>query len=166
MKIISLIVMGLACALTGQYIAFRLGRRVQILEKMLLMFGMIETEISYLSRPTCDLIKALAEKEELKERDFLPICLSFFEKGEDINTAWSESLSVSDRIGGEDACILYSFGENLGKSDSEGQIANCRYHTELTRERLLAARKKREQYASLACGLGMLSGIGIIIILF
>ncbi len=66
MKIISLIVMGLACALTGQYIAFRLGRRVQILEKMLLMFGMIETEISYLSRPTCDLIKALAEKEELK----------------------------------------------------------------------------------------------------
>ncbi len=166
MKIISLIVMGLACALTGQYIAFRLGRRVQILEKMLLMFGMIETEISYLSRPTCDLIKALAEKEELKELDYLPICLSFFEKGEDINTAWSESLSVSDRIGGEDACILYSFGENLGKSDSEGQIANCRYHTELTRERLLAARKKREQYASLACGLGMLSGIGIIIILF
>ena len=166
MKIISLIVMGLACALTGQYIAFRLGRRVQILEKMLLMFGMIETEISYLSRPTCDLIKALAENEELKELDFLPICLSFFEKGEDINTAWSESLSVSDRIGGEDACILYSFGENLGKSDSEGQIANCRYHTELTRERLLAARKKREQYASLACGLGMLSGIGIIIIFF
>ena len=44
MKIISLIVMGLACALTGQYIAFRLGRRVQILEKMLLMFGMIETD--------------------------------------------------------------------------------------------------------------------------
>ena len=166
MKIISLIVMGLACAMTGRYIAFRLSRRVQILEKMLLMFGTVETEISYLSRPTCELIKTLAEKEELKELDFLPICLSLSEKGEDLCSAWAKSLSVSDRIGGEDACILYSFGENLGKSDADGQIANCRYHTELARERLLAARKKREQYASLACGLGMLSGIGIIIILF
>ena len=31
---------------------------------------------------------------------------------------------------------------------------------------LIEAREKRKRYASLACGLGMLSGIGVFIILF
>ena len=72
----------------------------------------------------------------------------------------------SDKITGEDSCILYSFGETLGRSDVDGQLANCRYHSELAQERLREAREKRERYASLACGLGMLSGIGIFIIFF
>lgn len=166
MKILSLIVMGLTCAMAGRYIAFRLGKRVRILEKILLMFGTVENEINYLSRPTCELIKTLSEKEELKELDFLPVCLELSQNGEDISSAWAKSLEKSDVIGGEDACLLYSFGENLGRSDADGQISNCRYHAQLAQERLQNARRRREQYASLACGLGMLSGIGIFIILF
>lgn len=166
MKIISLIALGLACALSGRYIAVRLSRRVRILEKIILMFGTIETEIGYLSRPTEDLIKRLADKDELAELDFLPVCLSLCENGESINEAWVKSLMRSDKITGEDSCILYSFGETLGRSDVDGQLANCRYHSELAQGRLREAREKRERYASLACGLGMLSGIGIFIIFF
>lgn len=166
MRIFSLIALGLTCALTGQYISYTLSKRVRILEKMLLLFDSIENEISYLSRPTSELIQELAEKDELKELDFLPVCLSLAQNGEDIISAWSKSLSQSHHIGGEDVCILYSFGENLGKSDADGQISNCRYHSQITSERLREAREKRNRYASLACGLGMLSGIGIFIILF
>ncbi|HAY73911.1 MAG TPA: hypothetical protein DCY31_08775 [Ruminococcaceae bacterium] len=166
MKIISLIALGLACALSGRYIAVRLSRRVKILEKIILMFGTIETEIGYLSRPTEELIKRLADKDELSELDFLPACLSLCENGESINEAWGNALSRSDKVTGEDSCILYSFGENLGRSDVDGQLANCRYHLELAQERLREARENRERYASLACGLGMLSGIGIFIIFF
>lgn len=166
MKIISLIALGLACALSGRYIAVRLSRRVRILEKIIFMFGTIETEIGYLSRPTEELIKRLADKDELSELDFLPVCLSLCKSGESINEAWVNALSKSDKITGEDSCILYSFGENLGRSDVDGQLANCRYHSELAQERLREAREKRERYASLACGLGMLSGIGIFIIFF
>lgn len=158
--------MGLACAMAGRHIACLLSRRVRVLEKIIFMFGMIESEISYLSRPTGELIKQLAEKEELSELDFLPVCLSLTESGESIDRAWIEALSKSDSVTGEDACILYSFGESLGRSDIDGQIANCRYHSELAQERLRSARERRERYASLACGLGMLSGIGIFIIFF
>lgn len=166
MKILSLIIMGLACAMTGRYVAFRLAKRVRVLEKISLMLGMIENEISYLGRPTQELIKILSEKDELRELDFLPICLSLCEGGENAVAAWANSISESRNVDGEDACILYSFGESLGRSDIDGQISSCKYHEKLVEERLNEAREKRKRYASLACGLGMLSGIGVFIVLF
>lgn len=166
MKIISLIIIGLACAMTGQYVAFRLTKHVRTLEKISLMLGTVENEISYLGRPTCELIKILSEKDELKELDFLQKCLSLSKSGDDIVDAWASSISQSNVVNGEDACILYSFGEGLGRSDIDGQISSCKYHEKLVNEKLNEAREKRKRYASLACGLGMLSGIGVFIVLF
>lgn len=166
MKLLSLTALGLVCAMIGRYIAYRLGKRVRILEKVELMFGVIESEIKFLNRPTIDLIRVLSEKEELCDLDFLPKCLSLVQSGEDISEAWACAVSKSENTTGEDACILYSFGESLGKSDSDGQIASCRYHEQLVRDRLSEAREIRKRYASLVCGLGMLCGIGVFIILF
>ena len=72
MKLLSLIAMGLACAMAGRYIAYRLSRRVRILEKISLMFGIAENEIKFLNRPTSELIELLEKKDELAELDFLP----------------------------------------------------------------------------------------------
>lgn len=166
MKLLSLISIGLACAMVGQYIAFRLSRRVRILEKILLMLGTAENEIRFLNRPTPELIELLGRKDELFELDFLPLCLSFLKKDIDFLGAWSRAIHECKCIDSEDACVLYSFGESLGRSDADGQIASCRYHEDLINERLSEARERRKRYASLACGLGMLSGIGTFIILF
>ncbi len=166
MKILSLIAMGFACAMVGRYISYRLSRRVRILEKILLMIGTAENEIRFLNRPTQELIKLLSKKDELSELDFLPLCFSFLTDGSDFLGAWSRAIHECKCIDSEDSCVLYSFGESLGRSDADGQIASCRYHEGLTSERLAEAREKRKKYASLACGLGMLSGIGVFIILF
>lgn len=166
MKILSLAAMGLACAMVGRYIAYRLSRRVRILEKISLMFGIAENEIKFLNRPTSELVELLGKKDELAELDFLPKCFAYISGGTDIADAWAQAIHESESVDGEDACILYSFGESLGRSDADGQIASCRYHENLTNERLIEAREKRKRYASLACGLGMLSGIGVFIILF
>ena len=166
MKFISLAVLGLSCVMTGQYISYRLNRRVRILEKLLLMFTMTENEISYLCRPTAELIEKLSEKEELKELDFLSECLSIYKDCGDIERAWIASISESRCVDLSDSGILFSFGENLGKSDEEGQRSNCRYHAELAKEKLNLAREKRDKYSSLSCGLGAMTGIGLFIILF
>lgn len=166
MKLLSLIALGLACAMAGRYIAYRLSRRVRILEKISLMFGIAENEIKFLNRPTSELIELLEKKDELAELDFLPKSISYINEGMDITDAWAQAIHESKSVDGEDTCVLYSFGESLGRSDANGQIASCRYHVKLTDERLNEAREKRKRYASLACGLGMLSGIGVFIILF
>ena len=77
MKLLSLIAMGLACAMAGRYIAYRLSRRVRILEKISLMFGIAENEIKFLTRPTSELIELLEKKDELAELDFLPKSISY-----------------------------------------------------------------------------------------
>lgn len=151
--------------MTGQYIAYTLNKRVRIIEKILLMLGIIENEISFLSRPTCELIARLAKRTELDELDFLKKCVPLLSEYGSISEAWV--ISISQTGGLDKVCtdILLSFAEGLGQSDVEGQISNCRYHSELTRERLSAARGRRDRCASLSCGLGLLSGLGLFIIL-
>lgn len=107
MKIISLAVLGLSCVMTGQYISYRLSRRVRILEKLLLMFTITENEISYLGRPTAELIEKLSKKEELKELVFLSECLSLYKDCGDIERAWSVSVSESRCIDRSDSGILF-----------------------------------------------------------
>ena len=82
MKLLSLIAMGLACAMAGRYIAYRLSRRVRILEKISLMFGIAENEIKFLNRPTSELIELLEKKDELAELDFLSKSISYINEGD------------------------------------------------------------------------------------
>ena len=129
------------------------------------MLTVIENEIKYLNRPSDELISRLTQTKELAGLDFLPVCLSYLQQNFPIDRAWCKALSEAAYIDGETAGILMSFAQGFGKTDTEGQISNCRYHSELIRERLCIARKKRDKYSSLAGGLGILAGIGIIIIL-
>ena len=68
---LSLIAMGLACTMIGRYIAYKLSRRVRILEKIALMLEIAENEIQFLNRPTFELIELLSKKEELAELEAL-----------------------------------------------------------------------------------------------
>lgn len=157
--------MSLACVMAGQYIAYRLNKTVRVLEEILLMLGIIENEIGFLNRPTRELIAKLAERTELSELVFLKKCAALSNENDSIAEIWSASVSQTEGLRKPCTDILLSFAESLGQSDTEGQISNCRYHSELTRERLSVARAQRDRCASLSCGLGFLSGIGLFIIL-
>lgn len=152
--------------MTGQYIAGKLDRRVRIFEKLILMLDCIENEIVYLNRPTARLLETLSENTELAELDFLQRCIALVNRGSNIDDAWEKAVSDSALLGTEDIAVLCSFAEFLGKSDVDGQISNCRYHSELLKERLCRARQSRDRSAAVSRGLGLLTGIGVFIILF
>lgn len=158
--------LSLACVMIGQYIAFRFSTRVRLLEKLLLMLDSIENEISYLSRPTTELLEVLSKNSEFGELDFLKKCISLVKSGYSIDSAWSCAVSESRVLAAEDITVLLSFAEFLGKSDIDGQISNCHYHSELIREKLCRAREKRDRCSTVSRGLGLLTGIGVFIILF
>jgi stage III sporulation protein AB len=160
-------VLGVVCALTGQYIAYRLNMRVKLLEKLQVMLCIIESEIRYLCRPGDEIISELAENKDLNGLTFLKSCDSLMKGGTDFKNAWE--ISVSDRnnvryLEKDDVTMLRSFGGLFGVSDSTGQISNCQLHSELLKSKLNDAREKRDRYASLSCGLGLMAGIGVIII--
>lgn len=141
--------------------------RVRMLEKVRLMLSAAESSVSYLRISAAEMIKSLAENPELKDLRFLKVCLESMEKGTDFRNAWISSVESGVRcLKSEDKALLVSFGEFFGISNVEGQVANCRLHTELISERLAEARRIADRYASLSCGMGIVCGVGIVIILF
>ena len=158
--------LGLVCALSGQYIACVLNGRVRMLEKICLMLTSAESNISFLKSPAVDLIKNLAENSELRELEFLQVCHKRMESGEAFPTAWKRSVrDAAKYLQSGDIAVLISFGEQFGTTDSDGQISNCRVHSELIENRLENARSTRERYSSLACGMGIICGLGVIIMM-
>lgn len=133
------------------------------------MFSVAEQSLCYLSSPADELIRALSEKSELSELEFLRTCYAEMNDGKDFRTAWSGAVGKRENVrylDRDDVSLLLSFGENFGTTDSDGQVANCRLHSTLVDDRLVQARKKRDSCASLSCGMGVLCGIGLMIIFF
>lgn len=160
--------LGIFCVLTGQYIAYTLEARVDLLEKIAVMITLIESEINYLQRPADEIFISLSGKKELKKLKSISSCSQLMNDGICFKTAWSKALSVKSNVRfleKDDVNILNSFGETFGITDKEGQIQNCRLHLSLTESKLKEARQKRDSCASLSCGLGALTGIGVFIIL-
>lgn len=141
--------------------------RVRMLEKVRLMLSAAENSVSFLRMSSAELIKSLADNSELKELKFLKICCESMAGGQNFRSAWLESIESGVRyLKTEDKALLISFGEFFGTSDVDGQTANFRLHSELVSERLSEARKTADRYASLSCGMGIICGVGIVVVLF
>ena len=132
------------------------------------MLTAAENSLSFLQSPSEKLIRDLSENEELSELRFLKICREKMQSGSDFQNAWSSSLNGKNSVRflkDGDRAVLISFGEMFGTTDIAGQLSNCRVHAQLINDRLAQARSVREKYASLSCGMGIICGIGVIIMM-
>lgn len=169
MKIIALTLLGLACALTGNYIACRLNTRVILLEKLEIMINAIVCEVNYLSTPSENVVQFLSERKDLSKLHFLKKCNDYISVGADFRTAWQRAVTdKSDMkyLNKSDRSLLEAFGNQFGTTDSEGLLSICSMYLELFKENLNEAKECRDRYASLSSGLGLLAGVGTIIVFF
>lgn len=161
--------MGLCPALVGQLLSMRLRKRVEILEKIGLMFSVIETSISFLSVPATELVQVLTGKEELRSLGFLMQCNKYISEGSDFREAWLNSLSAwknTQYMNNNDVALLKLFCENFGISDVKGEISNCRFCNSLLKEHITEARLKKEKYGNIISGLGVFTGFALIVVLY
>ena len=132
------------------------------------MLTTAENSLNFIHIPCEKLIKELSENAELRELKFLKVCLEKMRSGSEFPEAWSGSLSEKGCVRflkDGDRAVLISFGEMFGTTDVAGQLSNCRVHSELIKDRLSQARSVRERYASLSCGMGIVCGLGVIIMM-
>ncbi len=137
------------------------------MEKTELMFNIISSEISYLSRPSDELVKELAKRKELSQLKFLSACEKEMSNGRDFRTAWQRSLQNSLNIGflnKSDVGILNSFAGSFGTTDNDGQLSSCALYLRLIKDNLSQAKKQREKYASMSSGLGLLAGLAVVVV--
>ncbi len=153
--------------MSGQYIAYRYSMRVTLLEKALVMLSIIENDICFLKRPAINIIGELSKKNELKSLSFLNDCNILLHSGEEFGNAWITSLNkitCFQPFKKEDIEILKAFSINFGKTDTEGQISNCRIHRALLAENLNEAKAERQRYASVCTIFGIVCGVFVFII--
>lgn len=83
--------------------------------------------------------------------------------------AWHRAVAgagESDALTDRDCELLLHFGEGLGKSDVEGQLAHCAAFEELFADRLQSTRQELSVKGKLYSTLGMIGGAGLALMLY
>ena len=106
-----------ACACIGWSRALRLAQRVEELERFRAFLQMLCTEIRFSAAPLASLIR-----QHAGESKWLQACAALLEQGTPFPQAWQRASQTAP-VPKQDRMLLREFGEGLGVSDVEGQIA-------------------------------------------
>lgn len=90
------------------------------------------------------------------------------ERGEDFRAAWNGAVKEKGKesgLTGQDRELLAGFGEGLGRSDVEGQMANCDLYGGLLADRLEEARREAAAKQRLYLTLGVAGGLALALLL-
>lgn len=131
MKILGILCILTACAGTGIYSAMRLTGQIRIYQKLLAFLQDCAIYIRYQGLPLQELLALLAGHPDYETLDFLghfknPDDADNLDDsdhpGRNLEIQWENALADS-RIPGEARRILRNLGHELGKTDTQGQLA-------------------------------------------
>lgn len=144
----------------------KFSARVDILETIIILLEKIKTHLRYNRTPTVELIKNLFEYKCFKSIDFLNKCIKDLESNLDFPKVWENSVLTSSMpISDSDKKILADLSDILGSRDLEGQLSGIDLTISMIDENLKEARLIKDTQGKLYRNLGVLSGLGITILI-
>ena len=150
----------------GAVYSIKLKKRVDILEKTLLMLEEMKMLLKYLNVPVNEMLKKLCEKDYLSELSFLYECSFELQQNRDFPVAWRDSLENSSHLyKSAEIDRLLQLGQNLGASDAENQIKLLDLQTVYFEEYLDIAKNKYKKQGNTALTLSALAGCMIFIVI-
>jgi stage III sporulation protein AB len=156
----------LSAAMTGVFMASGLTARVRGIEAALALLVFLRDRLRYLQHTVRDLIEAACGQPSLEQNRFLVPCRDALRRGESFPSAWQAALAAAPGpLGNEELALLSGLGASLGATDLSGQL-DFLDHTRARLDSLhAAALSRRDKHQSLYSTLGVLSGVGIAIVL-
>ena len=143
MKTAGLLLIVAAGLLLGLMAAGGLRRRVSTLGQLSRFMVRLADQIRYTAAPVEELLTAAESSGEFDGLSMLGHVCSRLRKGE----------------------LLRGFGSQLGRTDVEGQIANCRQYGDLLEQRLTEAREAAAAKGRLYMTLGFAGGMALALLL-
>ena len=168
MKYAGLLLIILVCGGMGMMKSMQYTARVRYLEAILSFLQTLASEMEYRAAPISKILADAAGREEYKCLPFLRECERLCREGTEFPTAWAQAVREKAKamdLSERDRKLLLSFGCGVGTTDVDGQLANCSLHKELFGQSLQSAREEKDKHGKLYLKLGLLSGIGISIVL-
>ncbi len=168
LKISAMILLVSAFALTGRWAASIQEKRVSVMDKIMLMINIVESQLRYSHMPVTDLLRILCDNMGLSELEFIKNCRERVCFGEPFPDAWRSSIeteTVICRLLPELAVNLAAFGADIGSTDLESQLSGCEYYKQIFSAQLELQREKSQKYKKLFPPLGLLLGISAAIMI-
>lgn len=155
-------------SLLGFYLASVYGKKTEILGDIVMMIGIIGTQLRYARLPLLSMMRFLEENNALNSLVFVEECRRMVENGETFRISWRKSIENEKelcRLIPESLNYLIQFGENLGTTDLEGQLSCCGYYERVFRKVLEEKEEQSKKYSKLFPTLGVMLGVSAAILI-
>lgn len=168
LKFAAIMFIGTGFFLGGVYLASRNTQKLQVVQDILLMLSVIETQLRYACLPVSDLLRVLCETEKLSSLGFIEECRNYLVKGEAFPDAWKKAVE-NDRelcsLLGEEKKHLIRIGADIGSTDIDGQLSCCEYYKQIFEKEIALREENEKKYARLYPALGLMLGVSAAIII-
>ncbi len=168
LKLLSILFIVSGFTFGGFYLSSRQTGRVKLINDILLMLTVIETQIRYACLPVSDLLRIICDNDKLNNLQFIRVCREKTLSGIAFPVAWRESIEFDREI----CRLLYHskpylmrLGEDIGTTDMQGQISCCEYYRHIFQKELSDSEEKTKKYSKLYPALGLMTGISAAIII-
>ena len=162
LKVLNLGAIFFICFYIGCYKAKLCGERIKELQKFLNGIAMFKNKVEFTYEPInhifFDISKVIYENKE-------NIFKEIQNNKKDINILWDEETDKINNINNEDKEIIKMFGKLLGKTDIKGQLGQIELATKLIEKQIEKAEIEKNKNFKVYKAMGMITGIGICIIL-
>lgn len=126
----------------------------------------MENAIRYQAVPLYEMVRDMSHRRNCP--GYVRECVRQIGRGLPFPEAWEKSMQEQEckaMLKKEDVSLLSAFGQGLGASDIEGQISHCKLYFSMLDEKYQNAKEEFEKKGKLYFMLGVLSGIGIALVL-
>lgn len=140
----------------------KLSQRVVELELALLILDRIITEIKYRRTPTKKIIELLLEEDIFKKANYIVICNQKLKINSNFPEVWKQSIDISGgALIDHDKKRIKVIGDILGSSEVTCQISGIELTIDMLKQNLKEAKEIKEKQGKFYRNIGILSGIGI-----
>ncbi len=168
LKITAMIMIVSAFALGGRWLAAYQIKRVAVINDIILMLSVTETQLRYACLPVSELLRVLGENPSVSKLEFIRCVREKVCFGEPFPDAWKNSIEAETefcRLLGASARHLVRLGSDIGATDLEGQLSCCEYYKKIFEKELETQEEKSRRYTKLFPPLGLLAGISAAILI-
>ena len=152
------------CSYLGVSKAKTYETREKELKKIKSSLAFFKSKIEFTYEPIKEIFEQISKLVYLhKDNIFLKTVEQT--KSLDINSAWNKSVEENFNFNNEDKEILIMFGKLLGKTDKSGQLSEIDITQEFIEKQIEKAEQEKNKNSKLYKTLGIISGVGIVIIL-
>ena len=164
MKLIGIAVILAACVMAGYSESRKLSLRAEQLEKFIQFITNAKTEIRYSAMPVHQIVEKHSEGMRLLSK-----CAEYCGTGLEFPAAWKRGVQEGTAGLGlkkEDLKVMREFGEGLGATDLDGQLAHCELYLQMVSSRLEDAKKEKATKSKLYLMLGVSAGLAAALLLW